>query len=134
MDRMQLRYVDKPIANQKTIEEYKSEIEHYKSLYARTKQDGILELINNLETDLLNLQIEQRPDEYKKYKSRLLGITMNLNMTKKEIICSDGAYYTFDEILNRPFGLSEEKITTIHKIKLFGCQKVAEYEEMEQAQ
>lgn len=119
---------DKPIVK-KTLVEYTSEIEHYKSLYARTKQEGILELINTLEIEHLNLEIEQRPDQWKKYNSPLLGIMLNVNYTKEEIHGSDGTFYTFAEFLAIPNGLGDDKIKLIHQVKAFGCKTSQPYQE-----
>ena len=126
---MNLRYVDKPIEKQNTLEEYSAEIERYKSLYARTKQDGILELINSLELERLNLEIKMRPDTWKVYSSELLGIKLNVNYTKKEIHGSDGTLYSFDEFMNIPSGLGDEKMKLIHQIKGFGCKVSQPYEQ-----
>ncbi|MFA7327810.1 MAG: hypothetical protein WC121_14170 [Candidatus Kapaibacterium sp.] len=132
MDRMNLRLTaDKPVQKpkEKTLEEYRVEIEHYKSLYTRTKQDGILDLINSLELECLNLEIKQRPDNWKTYNSPMLGIKLNVNYTKEEIHGSDGTFYSFAEFLNIPSGLGDDKIKLIHQVKAFGCKKSSEYEE-----
>lgn len=122
---------DKPVEKpkEKTLVEYSSEIEHYKSLYARTKQDGVLDLINSLELEKMNLEIKLRPDQWKKYNSELLGIKLNVNYTKGEIHGSDGTFYTFDEFMKIPSGLGDEKLKLIHQIKGFGCKTSQPYEE-----
>lgn len=130
MDRMKLRYVDTPKVKPKTLEELRGEIEHYKSLYARTKQDGILELINTLEIEFLNLEIKLRPDEWKKYNSTLLGITLNVNYTKEEIHGSDGTFYSFEEFSKIPSELTEDQFKLIHQVKLLGCKKSGLFEEL----
>src|SRR5690606_18415713 len=113
MDRMNLRYVDKP-KEKKTISELEKRIDHYKSLYARTGQIGALEIVNELETELLELRVKEQPDEYKKFHSKLLGIKMNLNLTKGTVICSDGVFYTEKELLDIPDGIDPEVLKTIH--------------------
>jgi len=133
MDRMNLRLTaDKPVekVKPKTLEELSKQIAHYESLYARTKQPPVLEMINNLKEEHLALEIKSKPDQWKRYNSILLGgVMFNMNMTKEEVHCSDGAFYTFDELANIPKGLGDEKLKLIHQVKLFGCKESQAFQE-----
>jgi hypothetical protein len=131
MDRMNLRLVEEKEV-ELSEDELISKINHYKKLYARKRQPVILEMINDFEEQLLAYQIKNKPDEFKTYISEVLGgVKMNVNLTKGEVHCSDGAFYTEEELLSIPSGMEEEKIRTIHKIKLFGCKESMPFEEME---
>ena len=129
-DILKLRLTDsKIVVKPKSLDELSKEIEHYESLYARTKQPPVLEIINNLKEEHLALEIKLRPDEWKKYNSSTLGTVMNLNLTKEEIHCEDGAFYTFEEFGAIPSNINDDQRRLIHQVKLFGCKKSAEYEE-----
>ena len=128
MDRMNLRYVDK-VETPKTLEELSKQIAHYESLYARTKQPPVLEMINNLKEEHLALEIKSKPDQWKRYNSKTLGTVLKLNLTKEEIHCDDGAFYTFKEFENIPSSLTDDQRKLIHQVKLFGCKESQEFQE-----